>query len=241
MSTIGTCIPYCSLILPSCHHSLTCPFGDRLAPEYPSPAATDDVWEVLLWSVSDGVNQLHLNVRKLAIVGMSYGGFVAAVITQRAAATRHRSRKIRICLQILLVPVTNHADPWDPCEPEEVNETGPPPSKQRLQYFRRHCIPNEAEWGKPEASPLLASDEVFRNLPPALIVVADNDVLRPQGTKYQKKLTENGVSAQIIEPVGSWHAFIANDRIAPEGMDTIKHVCDVMSAAFRGPDCKFIQ
>ena len=54
-------------------------------------------------------------------------------------------------------------------------------------------IPDPAKRRDIHASQLQASVEQLRGLPPALIVVAENDVLRDQGEAYGRKLDAAGV------------------------------------------------
>jgi acetyl esterase/lipase len=57
------------------------------------------------------------------------------------------------------------------------------------------------------ASPLQASIEQLEGLPPTLIVVAENDVLRDEGEAYGRKLAQAGVSATTVRYNGVIHDF----------------------------------
>jgi acetyl esterase/lipase len=57
------------------------------------------------------------------------------------------------------------------------------------------------------ASPLQATVEQLRDLPPALIQVAENDILRDEGEAYGRKLDEAGVSVTCIRYNGTIHDF----------------------------------
>jgi acetyl esterase/lipase len=57
------------------------------------------------------------------------------------------------------------------------------------------------------ASPLQATVEELRGLPPALIQVAENDVLRDEGEAYGRKLDEAGVAVTNIRYNGTIHDF----------------------------------
>ncbi len=57
------------------------------------------------------------------------------------------------------------------------------------------------------ASPLQASIEELKGLPPALIQVAENDVLRDEGEAYGRKLDEAGVTVTTIRYNGMIHDF----------------------------------
>jgi acetyl esterase/lipase len=47
-------------------------------------------------------------------------------------------------------------------------------------------------------SPLLASIEQLKDLPPTLIEVAENDILRDEGEAYGRKLDEAGVDVTTV-------------------------------------------
>jgi acetyl esterase/lipase len=57
------------------------------------------------------------------------------------------------------------------------------------------------------ASPLQASVEQLRGLPPTLIQVAGNDVLRDEGEAYGRKLDEAGVPVTVVRYNGTIHDF----------------------------------
>ncbi len=58
---------------------------------------------------------------------------------------------------------------------------------------------------QPLASPLRASLEQLKNLPPTLLVVNEDDVLRDEGEAYAHKLMEAGVPTASIRLIGITH------------------------------------
>jgi acetyl esterase len=57
------------------------------------------------------------------------------------------------------------------------------------------------------ASPIRASDDVLKRMPPAIVITAEYDPLRDEGEAYGKRLVENGVSATITRYNGAFHSF----------------------------------
>ena len=76
-----------------------------------------------------------------------------------------------------------------------------------MKWFWNHYAPNSAVRSEPNASPLRASLEELRGLPPALIITAEFDVLRDEGEAYARKLIEAGVPTAAIRYLGTIHAF----------------------------------
>ncbi len=57
------------------------------------------------------------------------------------------------------------------------------------------------------ASPLQATVEQLKGLPPALIQVAESDILRDEGEAYGRKLDEAGVTVTTVRYNGMIHDF----------------------------------
>ncbi|KAL4875174.1 Alpha/Beta hydrolase protein [Aspergillus karnatakaensis] len=210
----------------------------RLAPEDPFPAAVHDAWETVLWVVS-GAAAAHLDVggldlTKLAIGGSSAGGNLAAILTQKALGHgAFEKTGTKFSYQILVVPVTdNTASVGSSATYKSYEHTAALPA-EKMFWYRRHYLPNEADWLKPEASPLLASDETFAKLPPALVVVAGLDVLRWEGEEYARKLNEAGVEAQVRVVEGVPHPFIVMDAVLQKGREGVSLLCERLAATFQ--------
>jgi acetyl esterase len=59
------------------------------------------------------------------------------------------------------------------------------------------------------AAPLKATVEQLKDLPPAVIMVAENDPLRDEGIAYGRKLSEAGVEVATVEYLGLIHDWMA--------------------------------
>ena len=75
-----------------------------------------------------------------------------------------------------------------------------------MQVFNEmHCLPEETK--NPLVSPVFAQDHELEGLPAAIIVLADNDNLRPEGQTYAHMLSQAGVSVAHTVSEGMPHGF----------------------------------
>ncbi|OAP57468.1 hypothetical protein AYL99_08206 [Fonsecaea erecta] len=211
----------------------------RLAPEDPWPAAIHDAWEAFLWSTASPQQGLDVdvNLHKVAIAGSSAGANIAAVIAQKAALrfpplSPPPAGRVSIRSQVLVVPVTdNTATPFSSPSWQAYEFTAHLPAKKML-WYRHHYLPNPADRAHREASPLLASDDVFARLAPAYIIVAELDVLRHDGEEYARRLRANGVAARVTLMEGMPHPFLAMDSVLEAGRTAIRNICDELTRVF---------
>lgn len=75
-----------------------------------------------------------------------------------------------------------------------------------MKSFGKHYLSKTTEAREPYASPLRATD--LSKLPPALLITAENDVLRPEGLAYGEKLKEFGVDCNMVDVAGQDHGFL---------------------------------
>jgi acetyl esterase len=73
---------------------------------------------------------------------------------------------------------------------------------------------NEEQRHEHLVSPLRASLEQLADMPPALIITDENDVLRDEGEAYAHKLQEAGVDVTATRYLGAIHDFVMLNPIA---------------------------
>ena len=87
-------------------------------------------------------------------------------------------------------------------------EKGPWLTKEAMNWFWNQYLPDEEKRKAKEASPLMATVEELKELPPALVITGENDVLRDEGEAYAKKLDEAGVKTISVRINGTIHDFM---------------------------------
>ena len=77
-----------------------------------------------------------------------------------------------------------------------------------MKYGWDLYAPNAATRNNPYVSPLRASTEQLKGLPPALVITAENDPLRDEGGAYARKLKQAGVNVDAVRYNGTIHDFV---------------------------------
>ncbi|MCC3272221.1 alpha/beta hydrolase [Arthrobacter zhangbolii] len=183
----------------------------RLAPAHPWPAAVEDCYAAML-EVSERAAEWAADARRLAVVGDSAGGNLAAVLTLLA---RDRSGPA-LSFQGLVYPAT---DLTMGSASIEENANAPMLTKQDMLRYRSLYAPQAEDYTNPCASPLLAPDH--SRLPPALIQVAEHDPLRDDGLRYADALRAAGVPVRVTTYVGMPHGYLGFPRVfrsAPQAL-----------------------
>ena len=172
----------------------------RLAPEHRYPVAVDDSFAALEWTAAH-LDQIagHADV-PLMVAGDSAGGNLAAIMALRA---RDR-RGPKIALQLLVYPVTD-ADFERPSYVAPENQLVL--TRDAMVWFWDHYAPDAERRAESDASPLRAAS--LADLPPAVVMTAEHDVLRDEGEAYARRLEEAGVTVDFKRHAGQMHGFFS--------------------------------
>jgi acetyl esterase len=77
-----------------------------------------------------------------------------------------------------------------------------------MQWFWDAYLPDTQRRSENTASPLQASLDDLRDLPPALVINGEHDVLRDEGEAYARKLSQAGVRVTQVRYGGTIHDFM---------------------------------
>lgn len=169
------------------------------SPEAHYPQAINEIYAATKWVAEHG-DEIGVDGKRLAIVGNSVGGNMSAVTAIQAKEKGGPDIK----LQILLWPVTDATFDW---ESYQLYGTDRFLTTAVMKWMFDAYTKNSEERKQVHLSPLNASLEQLKDLPPALIQVAEADILRDQGEAYGRKLDEAGVPVTTIRYNGMIHDF----------------------------------
>lgn len=168
-------------------------------PDAGYPQAINEIYAATKWVAEHG-KEINVDGKRLAVVGNSVGGNMTAVTTLKAK----ESGGPQIKLQILLWPIVDAN-----FETESYKLFGQDRflTTPLMKWMYDMYIKDPASRKAVYASPLQATVEQLQGLPPALIQVAENDVLRDEGEAYGRKLDEAGVKVTCMRYNGMIHDF----------------------------------
>ncbi|MEU1371294.1 alpha/beta hydrolase [Streptomyces sp. NPDC005803] len=171
-----------------------------LSPEARYPVAIEQNYTVARWIVEQGATK-GLDATRLAVVGDSVGGNMAAALTLMAK----QRGDLPLVQQVLFYPVTDAN--FDTGSYHQF-ATGYFLRRDGMQWFWDQYTTDEKQRAEITASPLRATTEQLTGLPPALVITGEADVLRDEGEAYANKLREAGVPVTAVRLQGIIHDFV---------------------------------
>jgi len=168
----------------------------RLAPEHRAPTAVHDSVDATAW-VARQAHVLRADARRMAVMGDSAGGNLAAVVAQvlrdrGGSPLRHQALLYPALDLTLSSPsLREHAE-------------APMLTLRTIRWCADHYAAPGADRSDPVLSPLFGE---LAALPPALIQTADLDPLRDDGTRYADALRAARVPVRHTNYVKVPHGF----------------------------------
>lgn len=189
------------------------------SPEAKFPLAIEEFYAAAKY-LSDNASKYNLDKDQMIVAGDSVGGNMATVLAMLA---KERGG-VEFKAQVLFYPVTNAE--FDNHSYKEFAE-GHFLTREAMQWFWDQYITDSKLRKDPKASPLQATLEQLKDLPEALIINGEFDVLRDEGEAYAHKLIEAGVKVTAMTFRGTIHDFVMLNALAktPAAEGAIKTAC----------------
>jgi len=176
----------------------------RLAPEAPFPIAIEQAEDALSW-LAEHAKELRFAPGKLAVMGDSAGGNLAAVLARRSAL----SGRCDLACQVLLYPMTDVVSPAERFA-SRANYGGG-------ELFLEEAAIQGAAMAYTGGDAALRSDHdisplaapVPDGIAQALVLTAEFDPLRDEAVEYHRTLRQAGVQSTHLEGEKTVHAFLS--------------------------------
>lgn len=197
-----------------------------LAPEEQYPTQIEEAYAATKY-ISENGKKFNLDSSRFAVAGDSVGGNMTIAMTLLA---KERGGP-KITYQVLIYPVTDAN--FDNGSYKEFAE-GPWLTKKAMEWFWDNYLPNKEKRKEITASPLQATVEQLKGLPPALVINGECDVLRDEGEAYAHKLNAAGVKVTGMRFHSTIHDFLMLNDISetPPSRGAVENVIGHLRSVF---------
>lgn len=167
------------------------------SPEARYPLALNQCYAATKWVAEHG-EEIRIDGSRLAVIGNSVGGNMTLGTCLKAKNAGGPA----IRCQILMWPYSDagtDSDSYKKYGKERFLTT------RLMEWMRDNYLTDEEEYDDIYVSPLRATKEELAGLPPTLIEVAENDILRDGGEELGRRLDEAGVYVTTVRFNGVIH------------------------------------
>ncbi len=167
------------------------------SPEAKFPTALEECYAATKWVAANG-DQIDVDGTKLGVVGNSAGGNMTLGVGLLAKDKSGPQIKALVAM-------------WPYCDADIDTESYAEYSEQRflttplMEWMRDNYLDGKSEWNNILVSPDRATADQLRGLPPTLIEVAENDILRDGGETMGRHLDAAGGETTTIRFNGVTH------------------------------------
>ena len=177
------------------------------SPEARYPIAVEQAYSATAWVAEHGTT-IRVDTSRLAVAGDGSGGTLATVVTLLAKERQGP----KIDFQALFYPATDAQQPgYDSYHHFGDGRYWLSAASVAYAWDSYAAVGQRRE---PTVSPLHASMDQLQGLPPALVITAENDVLRDEGEAYVHKLIKAGVVVTATRYLGTIHGFMILNALA---------------------------
>ncbi len=190
----------------------------HLAPEHPFPIPVEDAVAAFAWA-HEHASELGADPARMAVGGDSAGGNLAtALCLQNRDAGNPQP-----AMQLLLYPVT---DVVGGQRSRDAFAEGFLLTREDMEWFERHYIPDGIDDDEPRASMMRAAD--VSGLPPAYVGTSGFDPLRDEGEIYAARMREAGVQVVLQRHSSQIHSFANLTAICPSARTAMLEVAGAL-------------
>lgn len=196
--------------------------GYRRGPDDRFPAAVEDAVAAVRWTVAHA-SEIGADPARLAVAGDSAGGNLATV----AASLLRDNADVTVRHQLLIYPSTT-------CDLDagfDPRYEGIMLYRDELQWHQDNYLSEPSQSTDPQVSPLGAE---LRGMPPATIILAECDPIRPQGELYIAALQAAGVPVTSRTYPGMLHGFFGLDMMWDEAREAVEFAAEHLTVALGG-------
>lgn len=187
-----------------------------LAPENRFPKPLDDCYQATR-HVADHASDYAIDPDRLAVMGDSAGGNLAAAVALRARDEAGPAIK----LQVLIYPIIERN-----FETESYRQfgTGHGLTRATMEWFWDQYL------GDQEPGPLadLTQAQSLRGLPAAHVVTVEYDVLRDEGEAFARRLSDAGVPTTLKRYDSNLHGFVHFVGAFDDGIKATEEITQVL-------------
>lgn len=193
----------------------------RRGPDRRFPTAVHDTVDAIAWAKVNA-DALQIDADRMAIAGDSAGGNLATV----ACLVLRDAGEPLPMLQVLAYPVTT-------CDLDagfDMTWEGHILYRDEMQWHQDNYLASPDQIRDPLVAPSVAE---LRGLPPALILIAECDPIRPQGVIYAEALRSAGVEVEVYDAPTLVHGYFGLDELFPEAEEAMALAGDRLAAVLR--------
>lgn len=207
------------------------------SPEVKYPIALEECYATLCW-IQQNAASIHASAEGLVIAGDSAGGNLSAALTSnihwakkslsllifKKVLAKQRGNT-GISYQVLYYPVLDVNFETESYIENQNNVFLP---STTMQYVWDAYLDNKEQYTIPTAVPMSSDMDLLQDLPPALIITAEKDVLRSEGEAYGRKLNRAGVDTLSVRYVGIGHGFLTMPFLQSQALAAIAQTIDII-------------
>ena len=179
----------------------------RLAPHVEYPRGTYDVYDNIRGLITD--KELTFDRKNIFIEGHSAGAYMTATV----ALLSLQAQEFHVTGEVLDYPLIDNS-----IEGLNLPHTRYGLPKFMIRDFHEAYFPDENLTRESLASPLLASDDELKHLPPTLTIICGYDNLKFQGKLFHERINSLGVDSSLICYEEAMHGFFEICSRAENGM-----------------------